>query len=62
MIVISRKQNEGIVIRDEIVVTVVEIGDDEVQLAIDGPNEMSIESGEQYATVQEEAYLPAYAP
>jgi carbon storage regulator len=61
MIVISRKQNQGIVIRDEIVVTVVEIGDDEVQLAIEGPNEMSIEPGEHYATVQEEAYLPAYA-
>lgn len=59
MIVISRRPTEGIVIQGGIVVTVVEVNDDEVQLEIEGPNEMSIEAGEPYAESEEPSPLPA---
>jgi len=59
MIVISRRQTEGIVIHGEIVVTVLGVNDDEVQLGIEGPDEMSIESGEPYAESEEESHLAA---
>ena len=44
--IISRQKNEGIVINDDIIVTVVEIRDDKVRLGVEGPNEMSVHRGE----------------
>lgn len=40
MQIISRRENEGIVIDNEIVVTVLEFDEDFVRLAIETPNEV----------------------
>jgi carbon storage regulator CsrA len=42
MLVLSRKSNQALVNDHDVVVTVVEIGDDFVRLAIDAPNETEI--------------------
>jgi hypothetical protein len=44
MLVLSRKSNQALVIDHDIVVTVVEIGDDFVRLAIDAPNQHELQS------------------
>ena len=44
MLVLSRKSNQSLVIDSSIVVTVVEIGDDFVRLAINTPNESDVRS------------------
>ncbi len=42
MNVISRMKDEGIVIGDDIVITVTEIGGDDIRLDIDHPPEVSV--------------------
>jgi hypothetical protein len=42
MLVLSRKSNQALVIDHDVVVTVVEIGDDFVRLAIQAPNEKEL--------------------
>ena len=42
MLVLSRKSNQALVIDNDIIVTVVEIGDDFVRLAIEAPNESEL--------------------
>lgn len=46
MITISRKENEAIVINDDVIVTVIEIREDQVRLAIEHPGEVSVRRGE----------------
>ena len=42
MLVLSRKPQERILIGDDIVVTVVRVGDNEVRLGIDAPKDVNI--------------------
>ncbi len=42
MLVLSRKQNERILIGDKVVVTIVRIGNGSVRLGIDAPTELTI--------------------
>ena len=51
MITISRKENEAIIINDDIIITVIEISDDEVRLEIQHPEEVSIHPGEVFAAI-----------
>ncbi len=46
MIVIPREEGEGILIGDDIIVTVLEIQGDKVRLAIEYPEDTPVERGE----------------
>lgn len=51
MLVLTRKQNESIVINDVIKVTVVEIRGDKVRLGIDAPREIDVHRQEVYEQI-----------
>lgn len=53
MLVLSRKKNERTVIRDDIVVTVVEIRGDKVRLGIEAPKEVTVHRREIYEQIKE---------
>ena len=53
MLVLSRKNNESIVINDQIVVTVIEIRGDKVRLGIDAPKEVPVHRREVYDKIKE---------
>jgi carbon storage regulator len=57
MIVISRQKDESIVIRDDIVVTIVEIRGDKVRLGIDAPEEVPVHRREVYEAIKESKRL-----
>ena len=52
MLVLSRKKNESIIIRDDIVVTVVEVRGDKVRLGIDAPREVTVHRREIYDAIK----------
>ena len=58
MLVLSRKNNESIVINDQIVVTIVEICGNKVRLGIEAPKEVSIHREEVYQAIQNEQTKP----
>ena len=51
MLVLTRKLNESIVIRDDIVVTIVEIRGDRVRLGIQAPKDISVHREEVYKAI-----------
>ena len=53
MLVLSRKKNESVIIRDDIVVTVVEIRGDKVRLGIEAPKEVTVHRREVYEKIKE---------
>jgi len=53
MLVLSRKKNESIVIRDDIVVTMVEVRGDKVRLGIEAPREVPVHRREVYEKIKE---------
>lgn len=53
MLVLSRKKNESILIRDDIVITVVEIRGDKVRLGIEAPKEVAVHRREVYDKIKE---------
>jgi carbon storage regulator len=53
MLVLTRKTNECIIIRDDIVVTVVEIRGDRVRLGIEAPKEVPVHRREIYDKIKE---------
>jgi len=52
MLVLSRKKNESIVIRDDIVITVVEVRGDKVRLGIEAPREVAVHRREIYDAIK----------
>ncbi|MDB4439992.1 carbon storage regulator CsrA [Planctomicrobium sp.] len=54
MLVLSRKQDEKIIIGDSITLMVVSIQGDKVRLGIDAPKEVSIHREEVYKAIQNE--------
>ena len=54
MLVLSRKQDEKIMIGDDITLMVISIQGDKVRLGIDAPKEVSIHREEVYKAIQEE--------
>lgn len=52
MLVLSRKKNESIVIRDDIVITVVEIRRDKVRIGIEAPKEVTVHRREVYEAIK----------
>jgi len=57
MLVLSRKKDESIVIRDDIVVTIVEVRGDKVRLGIDAPKEVPVHRREVYEKIKESERL-----
>ena len=55
MLVLSRKQNESIIINDDIVITVVEIRSGKVRLGIEAPKEVTVHRREVYDAIKESA-------
>ena len=55
MLVLSRKKEQRIVINDDIVITVVDIGRDKVRIGIDAPKEIPVHRHEVYQAIQESA-------
>ena len=53
MLVLSRKKNESIIIRDDIVVMVVEVQGDKVRLGIEAPREVPVHRREVYEKIKE---------
>ena len=51
MLEISRSKNQGMVIKDNIIGTVVDILDDEVLISIEHPDDVSIEQSELLSVV-----------
>ena len=52
MLILSRKKNEGIVIGDDIKLTIVEIRGDKVRLGIEAPVNTSVHRQEVYDAIQ----------
>lgn len=52
MLVLSRKKNECLVIRDDIVITVVDIRRDKVRLGIEAPRKIPVHRREVYDAIK----------
>ncbi|MDZ7616545.1 MAG: carbon storage regulator CsrA [Patescibacteria group bacterium] len=52
MLVLARKTNESIVIREDVVVTVVEVRGDKVRLGIEAPKEVKVHRREVYDAIR----------
>ena len=57
MLVLSRKKNESIIIRDDIVVMVVEVRGDKVRLGIEAPKDVPVHRREVYEKIKESERL-----
>ena len=57
MLVLSRKKSESIIIRDDIVITVVEVRGDKVRLGIEAPKEVPVHRREVYEKIKESERL-----
>lgn len=65
MIVFSRKQNESLIINDDIIVTVVDIRGDKVRLGVEAPKEIAVHRHEVYEAIRRNVRPlppPAVAP
>jgi len=51
MLVLSRKANESIVIRDDIIVTLLDVGGGKVRLGIETPKEVTVHRKEVYERI-----------
>lgn len=62
MLVLSRKQDEKIIIGDSITLMVIAIQGDKVRLGIEAPKDVSIHREEVYQAIQRERELHAHHP
>lgn len=53
MLVVSRKASQSIIIRDDIVVTVVAVRGDKVRLGIEAPKEVTVHRREVYEAIKQ---------
>ncbi|NQT11942.1 MAG: carbon storage regulator CsrA [Planctomycetes bacterium] len=58
MLVLSRKKNETIVIKDDITITVVDIRGDKVRLGIDAPKDVPVHRREVYDAIKRSESSP----
>jgi carbon storage regulator len=65
MLVLTRKQNEGILIGSDILVTVIQIDGDKIRLGIEAPKnvrvirqELTAEIGQENRMAAQSAYIP----
>lgn len=54
MLILTRKVGESIVIADDVVITIVEAGRDQVRIGIDAPRSVSVHRQEVYAEITRE--------
>ncbi len=54
MLILTRRVGESIIIGDEVVVTVVEAGRDQVRIGIDAPRSVPVHRQEVYAAISRE--------
>jgi len=54
MLVLSRKQDEAIIIGDDVKIVVVSIRGDKVRLGVEAPREVGVHREEVYAVIQQE--------
>ena len=54
MLILTRRIGESIVIADDIVITIVEAGRDQVRIGIDAPRSVSVHRQEVYAEISRE--------
>lgn len=57
MLILTRKVGESIVIADEIIIKVVEVGKSSIRLGIDAPREISVLRQEVFDAIQRENIL-----
>lgn len=62
MLVLSRRQDERIVIGDQIVITIVEIRGDKVRLGIEAPRDVPVHRREVYDAIQRHNAQPIAPP
>ena len=57
MLVLSRKQNQSLVIGDNIVITILSIDRDQIRLGIEAPRDITIMRQELYTAVKEQEVI-----
>jgi carbon storage regulator len=62
MLVLSRRQDERIVIGDQIVITIVEIRGDKVRVGIEAPRDVPVHRREVYDAIQRHNAQPPAPP
>ena len=62
MLVLSRKKNEGIMIGDDVVITVIEVRGDKVRLGIDAPRAVPVHRSEIYEAIRHEQQQESETP
>ena len=55
MLVLTRKKNESLIIRDDIVITVVDVRGDKVRLGIAAPKDVTVHRREVYDAIKKAA-------
>jgi carbon storage regulator len=61
MLVLSRKKGESIVVRDDIIVTVVDLRNGKVRLGIEAPREVAVHRKEVYDKINSQEEVPSAA-
>ncbi len=62
MLVLSRKKEESIVIGDSVIITIIDIKNDNIRIGIDAPRDVAIYRKEIYDQIQKQNKEAAKAP